>query len=53
VAVGEIEALSSLAGYRYEHPDDVLPEFLADRRASRARGWGIRSSRRPSRCATT
>jgi hypothetical protein len=26
-AVGEIEALSSLAGYCYEHPRDVFPEF--------------------------
>jgi hypothetical protein len=26
-AVAEIEALSSLANYAYEHPDDVLPEF--------------------------
>ena len=26
-AVGEIEALSSLAAYSYEHPDDVFPEF--------------------------
>ena len=29
-ALGEIEALSSLAGYAYENPDDVFPEF-ADR----------------------
>ena len=29
VAVGEMEALSSLAGYRYEHPDDVLPDLSA------------------------
>jgi hypothetical protein len=28
VAVGEVEALSSLATYRYEHPDDPFPEFL-------------------------
>ncbi|MBZ5561652.1 MAG: DNA mismatch repair protein MutS [Acidobacteriia bacterium] len=27
-AVGEFEALSSLAGYAYEHPADVLPEFV-------------------------
>lgn len=27
-AVGEVEALSSLATYRYEHPDDPFPEFL-------------------------
>jgi len=26
-AVGEIEAFSSLAGYYYEHPNDVFPEF--------------------------
>jgi hypothetical protein len=27
-AAGEIEALCSLAGYAYEHPDDVFPEIL-------------------------
>ena len=27
-AVGEMEALLSLAGYGYEHPDDVFPELL-------------------------
>ncbi len=27
-AVGEIEALSSLAGYAWEHPDDVYPEVI-------------------------
>ncbi len=27
-AVGEFEALSSLAGYAYEHPADVFPEFV-------------------------
>lgn len=27
-AVGEFEALASLAGYAYEHPADVLPEFV-------------------------
>lgn len=26
-AVGELEALSDLAGYAYEHPDDTFPEF--------------------------
>jgi hypothetical protein len=26
--VGEFEALSSLAGYSYEHPDDPFPEFV-------------------------
>jgi hypothetical protein len=29
-AVGEMEALSSLAGYSYEHPADVFPEFTED-----------------------
>ncbi len=28
-AVGEMEALSSLAGYAYEHPDDTFPELIA------------------------
>lgn len=27
-AVGEFEALSALAGYAFEHPGDVLPEFV-------------------------
>ncbi len=27
-AVGEFEALTALAGYGYEHPDDVLPQFV-------------------------
>lgn len=27
-AVGEFEALTSLAGYAFEHPYDVLPEFV-------------------------
>src|SRR5689334_16503121 len=26
--LGEIEALSSLAGYAFEHPADLFPEFL-------------------------
>lgn len=29
-AVGEIEALSSLANYRFENPTDVFPEFTTD-----------------------
>ncbi|HXS77619.1 MAG TPA: hypothetical protein VN753_15670 [Terracidiphilus sp.] len=29
-AVGGFEALSSLAGYAFEHPDDVFPELVAD-----------------------
>jgi len=28
-AVGEVEALSSLGGYHYEHPDDIFPELSA------------------------
>jgi hypothetical protein len=28
-AVGEMEALLSLAGYHYDHPDDVFPEIVA------------------------
>ena len=28
-AVGEMEALLSLAGYGYEHPDDVFPDLLS------------------------
>ncbi len=28
-AVGELEALTALAGYAYEHPADVFPEFAA------------------------
>ncbi|HEV8370777.1 MAG TPA: hypothetical protein VGQ39_22705 [Pyrinomonadaceae bacterium] len=29
-AVGEIEALSSIAGYAFEHPDDPFPELVED-----------------------
>jgi hypothetical protein len=29
-AIGEFEALSSLATYTAEHPDDAFPEFVAD-----------------------
>jgi hypothetical protein len=29
-ALAEMEALSSLANYAYEHPDDAFPEFVAD-----------------------
>jgi MutS domain V len=29
-AVGELEALSDFAGYAYEHPRDVFPEFTAE-----------------------
>jgi MutS domain V len=27
-AAGELEALLSIAGYAYEHPDDIFPEFI-------------------------
>jgi hypothetical protein len=27
-AIGELEALAAIAGYAYEHPDDVFPEFV-------------------------
>jgi len=29
-AIGEIEALSSIAGYAFEHPDDPFPELVED-----------------------
>jgi hypothetical protein len=29
-AIGEIEALSSLAGYAFEHPEDPFPELVED-----------------------
>jgi MutS domain V len=29
-ALGELEALSDLAGYAYEHPEDTFPEFTGD-----------------------
>ena len=29
-ALGEMEALSSLAGYAYEHPSDIFPELAAN-----------------------
>ncbi|HSC29622.1 MAG TPA: hypothetical protein VLD67_20260 [Vicinamibacterales bacterium] len=31
-AIGEFEALSSLSGYHFEHPDDVFPELLTSER---------------------
>lgn len=35
--VAQFEALSSLAGYRYEHDDDPFPEIVPSRAGSRAR----------------
>jgi hypothetical protein len=32
-ALGELEALCSLAGYAYEHPDDPFPEIVDEERA--------------------
>lgn len=37
-ALGEMEALSDLAGYSYEHPADVFPEFTADSPCFEAKG---------------
>lgn len=43
--IAEFEALSSLAGYRYEHPDDPFPQIVtqetADRRGARFDGVGL------------
>ncbi len=37
-AVGEMEALTALAGYAYEHPADVFPEFAEDGALFQAEG---------------
>jgi len=39
-AVGEMEAISSIAGYYYEHPGDVFPEFVADHPHFEGKGLG-------------
>jgi hypothetical protein len=39
-AVGEIEALCALAGYRYEHPGDSFPEFSETRPCFEGEGLG-------------
>jgi hypothetical protein len=39
-AAGEMEALESIAGYYYEHPDDVFPEFLAEQPYFEGKGLG-------------
>jgi hypothetical protein len=39
-AIGEIEALLSLAAYRYEHPDDPMPKFVDGPGTFRARALG-------------
>ena len=38
-AAGEFEALEALAGYAYEHPADVWPEFVEDGAYLRAEGF--------------
>jgi MutS domain V len=39
-AVGELEALSSLAGYSYEHPHDPFPELVDDEEYFEAKALG-------------
>jgi hypothetical protein len=39
VAVGEMEAVTALAGYTYEHPADVFPEFTQDGVLFQAEGF--------------
>ncbi|MGA8159654.1 MAG: mismatch repair protein [Acidobacteriaceae bacterium] len=39
-AVGEFEALSSLAGYAFEHPSDPFPTFAAESPCFETRGLG-------------
>jgi len=39
-AAGEIEALAALAGYAYEHPEDVFPEVAEEGPVFEGRGLG-------------
>ena len=39
-AAGEMEAIESIAGYYYEHPTDVFPEFLAEQPYFEGKGLG-------------
>jgi DNA mismatch repair ATPase MutS len=39
-AVGEMEAISSLAGYYYDHPGDVFPEFVSEHPCFEGEGLG-------------
>jgi hypothetical protein len=39
-ALGEFEALNSLAGYSYEHPHDPFPEFVEDGACFEGEGLG-------------
>ena len=61
-ALGELEALASLATYAFEHPDQPFPEIVPDERgaavrrgqrvppaaAARPRGWATTSAWTPS-----
>ncbi len=38
-ALGEMEALSDLAGYSYEHPQDVFPDFTTEKPFFEAQGF--------------
>lgn len=38
MVVGEMEALNALAGYAYEHPGDIFPEFVDGRASFEAEG---------------
>lgn len=39
-AVGEIEALTALSGYAYEHPNDIFPDIKEGQKIFAARGLG-------------
>jgi hypothetical protein len=41
-SLGEIEALSSLAGYAFEHPADLFPEFLPASAPAEIRAEGLK-----------
>jgi len=46
IAVGEMEAISSIAGYYYEHPADVFPQFTAEQPHFEGRGLGHQPEQR-------
>jgi hypothetical protein len=52
-AVGDFEALSSLAGHAYENPSDIFPTWKPGRCGSRRPVSATRSSPLRSACATT
>jgi hypothetical protein len=41
LGLGEMEALSSLAGYAFEHPADVFPELISDSQAPLVEAEGL------------